>query len=141
MKSIGYQKYLINDFVKKLKENHIDVLVDIRTNPYSRNLDYSREQLKWFVENAGIKYDWCRKLGGKVIFSEDIRISEIKKIIELNQNKEVCFMCCEYSINSCHRKEINEIIKRNFNIIVEELNPIGKQKNKPSGGISQILLF
>lgn len=55
--TIGYSGFSINDFIATLKANHISLVVDVRSQPYSQWFsDYNKETLERTLEQAGIYY-------------------------------------------------------------------------------------
>ena len=55
--TIGYSGFSVNDFVATLKANHISLIVDVRSQPYSQWFsDYNRETLEKTLKQAGIYY-------------------------------------------------------------------------------------
>lgn len=106
--SIGYQ-YLINieTLQQILRENGIEILLDVRSRPYGRNRLFNKKILETALPDAGIDYIWAGKtLGG---FSE-INEEDIKKLASWQKDKIICLMCMEADPDRCHRK--NEIARR-----------------------------
>ena len=104
--TIGHSNKPIKEFVEKLSENKIGVLVDVRTAPYSKyNPQFNREALKMELEKAGITYIYKGKnLGGK---GENIDWnSTIQRLCDrVKENKtRICVMCSEGDPEKCHRK-------------------------------------
>jgi len=55
--SIGYSGLHINDFVYMLKQNNIQVVIDVRSSPYSKRFtEYNKELLNAFLNKYGIYY-------------------------------------------------------------------------------------
>ncbi|MHA2219732.1 MAG: DUF488 family protein, partial [Candidatus Hodarchaeales archaeon] len=61
--TIGYEKRKIDEFVKVLIGNGIDILVDIRANGYSRKPGFSHVALKKKLESEGVDYLYLQELG------------------------------------------------------------------------------
>src|SRR5262249_10016407 len=60
--SIGHSNAEINAFIDLLRRYDIAALVDTRSQPYSRyNQHFSREHLKYSLEEAGIEYFYLGK--------------------------------------------------------------------------------
>lgn len=101
--SIGHSLISTTNFIQKLKEYNIGVLVDVRTTPYSgRAKQFNREILQLALEKAGIEYVYKGKnLGG---LGENIYFSEtIDEIVALSDAKLVVLMCSEGDFKKCHR--------------------------------------
>lgn len=67
--TVGYGGRPIDDFVAVLASFRIVLLVDVRSQPYSRYApDYRRENLERALDEAGIAYRWMgAALGGRPV--------------------------------------------------------------------------
>ena len=67
--TVGYGGRAIDDFIAMLKSFQIAMLVDVRSQPYSRYApDYRREDLERALDAAGIAYRWMgAALGGRPV--------------------------------------------------------------------------
>ena len=65
--TIGHSNHSLEDFIKILKENHIDTVVDVRSSPYSKHVPhFNKKILEEAVENASLQYIFLgSKIGGK----------------------------------------------------------------------------
>ena len=55
--TIGHSNHAINDFLNLLRQHKIQVLIDIRSQPYSRYVpQFNRKELEAAIKRAGIKY-------------------------------------------------------------------------------------
>lgn len=141
--SIGHSNRSIKELIDKLQENKITDLVDVRTYPTSKyNPQYKKEQLKKFIENAGIKYHWRgRNLGGlagNVKFNETI--TAILK--NISEERRFCVMCSEARHQDCHRSDTieKEVIKQGGEMY--HLRWLSKaERDKIELGISQGNIF
>lgn len=121
--TIGHSNLEIENFIELLKNNNVNILVDVRSSPYSKHVpDFNRSNLKKFMKNSDISYIFLgSKLGGKPqdeSFYQDgkIKYSLIEKsslyndgiseIVLLSQNKNIVLMCSEEDPNSCHRHNL-----------------------------------
>ncbi len=109
--TIGHSTKPITEFLQKLKDNNIKVLIDIRSIPRSRfQPQYNEKALRESMTEAGIEYRWRGKnLGGKGenVDYEDT-IDEICVIAENNGGERMCVMCSEGDYKKCHRHEMLE---------------------------------
>ena len=65
MFTIGHSTLPIDIFVNALRQNCVDLLVDVRTVPRSRhNPQFSTETLAKFLQTNAIEYRWMPDLGG-----------------------------------------------------------------------------
>ena len=65
--TIGHSNLDLETFIKLLKDNEIEVLVDVRSNPYSRFVSqFNKVNIQKTVQANGMKYLFLGKeLGGK----------------------------------------------------------------------------
>ena len=100
--SIGYQNLrTLADLIEQLKMHRVELLLDVRSKPYSRNAAFRKDTMERNLPLNGISYRWMgQTLGG---FSE-ISESAIKNLAELQKGKTICLMCMEADPDKCHRK-------------------------------------
>ncbi|KUK98885.1 MAG: Uncharacterized protein XE08_0355 [Parcubacteria bacterium 32_520] len=103
--TIGYGNEKIDKFIDKLKEVGIDLLIDVRSSPYSKwRPEFNTGNLREILKLNGISYEWRgRRLGGFGVQHHYAGIKEIKLIIE--KYKKVVLMCAEENPDKCHRKQ------------------------------------
>lgn len=114
--TIGHCNQSLGEFLGLLKQNGIEVLVDVRSAPYSKYVPhFNRESLEPAVIKAGIEYAFMGKyLGGKreppMSFS---RIAElpgfcagIEELASMAGQKRVAVMCGEEDPTFCHRRSL-----------------------------------
>jgi uncharacterized protein (DUF488 family) len=120
--TIGHSNLDLEAFIKLLKANEINVLVDIRSNPYSRfAYQFNKDDIMKAIPASGIKYLYLGKeLGGKpegtefydsegyVLYS---RIADsplfaegIERLIKGIKTYRVAIMCSEENPINCHRR-------------------------------------
>ena len=61
--TIGYEGWGLDDFVAHLREQRVEVLIDIREKPASRKPGFSKTPLREALEEAGIEYVHVKALG------------------------------------------------------------------------------
>jgi uncharacterized protein (DUF488 family) len=122
--TIGYGSRSREAFLAALSRRQIGYLIDVRSNPRSNyRPEFSKDQLKEFLENAGISYvPMGDALGGRpsdpscyreghVIYDE-VRERRFFKIgirriqTALRRNLRVCLMCSEGKPEQCHRSKL-----------------------------------
>ncbi len=54
--SLGYEQSESADYVRRLREHKVWVVVDVRDLPVSRKRGFSKSQLRETLANAGIEY-------------------------------------------------------------------------------------
>lgn len=131
---IGYAGLNIDRFIELLKENSIEVLVDVRSFPTSKNPDFKRESLKANLEIHGLKYVWLGNLLGgyrKGGYEEYMKTKSFKegleKLIELSKNFKSCILCLEKYQKHCHRRYIiRELERMGYEVIDVRAGKIDK---------------
>lgn len=123
--SIGHSNRAFSEFLQKLKENKIEILVDVRTYPRSRFCPhFNKNSLIEKLSEAGITYLLKGKnLGGRgenIAYEETI--GELAQVAE--QGKRICIMCSEGDYRKCHRHQVLEPSFREKNVTVEHIEYI-----------------
>lgn len=122
--TIGHSNHSIETFLELLERYEIEVLVDVRTNPFSRfSRQFSHDPLKSAIQSAGLKYlHLGKELGGKPKESEfydaeghidyarianSQRFAEgIERLAAGCANYRVVIMCAEENPTECHRRRL-----------------------------------
>lgn len=102
--SIGHSNVSLDIFLDKLKENKIEVLVDVRTIPLSRFCQhFNKNALQQALVKETINYLFRgQNLGGKgVNVGYEEAIDELVTLVK--QGTRVCIMCSEKDYKKCHR--------------------------------------
>lgn len=119
--TIGHSNLDLETFIKLLKDNNIEVLVDVRSNPYSRFASqFNKGSIQKAIQANKMKHLFLGKeLGGKpegpdfydsdgyVLYS---RIADsplfaegIERIIKGIKTYRIAIMCSEENPMNCHR--------------------------------------
>ncbi|MEM3577729.1 MAG: DUF488 domain-containing protein [Candidatus Bathyarchaeia archaeon] len=117
--TIGHSNRSINVFLELLKDQGIQVLVDVRRFPTSKVEHFKRENMdKWLAEN-GIEYVWLgRELGGyrrggyETYMRTKLFKEGISRLLEIASQKKTCIMCMEPNPKYCHRRFISAHLER-----------------------------
>lgn len=113
--TIGYQGLTVEQFLQLLKQHEINLVVDVRSKPYSHFPGFSRPQIETAIRDAGMSYTWQPKLGGKSGRRELGYEGALKTVVTLSKTRNVCVMCMEADPDKCHRKRwITADIERNY---------------------------
>lgn len=142
--TIGYEGISLEEYLNRLIQNDIKILIDVRNNPISMKFGFSKNQLNNYCKNLGIQYTHIPALG---IQSEQRRelnsqkdydnlfanyckntLNETEKEQEhifelLKANKRIALTCFEKDINQCHRKHLANAIEKlpNFSYEVRHI--------------------
>lgn len=121
--TIGHSTRAISEFLQKLKDHKIEILVDIRTYPRSRfQPQYNQKALADSLSSVGVFYIFKGKnLGGK---EENIDYEEtIDELVDIVVGGEsVCVMCSEGDYRKCHRSAMLEPSFRERGFEVEHIS-------------------
>jgi uncharacterized protein (DUF488 family) len=120
--TIGHSDHATEDLIALLASQGIDVLVDVRSQPYSRWVpQFNRESLEAALPGAGLRYVWQGDaLGGRPrdpsLYDGDsarpdyARVREtadyqhgIDDLLALAGDSVVAIMCSEGDYRQCHR--------------------------------------
>lgn len=120
--SIGHSNHPFEKFVTLLKHNHIEVVVDTRSQPYSKFAPhYSSGSIETLLKKEGIDYLFLgRELGGRpqeaefydseghVLYWKLANTSKLKdgvqRLEEEAKARRVAIMCSEEDPTCCHRR-------------------------------------
>ncbi len=115
--TIGYSGRSVKSFIKKLKENDINAVVDVRRFPTSKIEDFKKENLKKILKMNGIEYFHIEDLGGyrrggytEYMFTGDFK-SGIKELLWIFKDYNIALMCMERDYRRCHRRYIAKYIE------------------------------
>ena len=126
--TVGYEKSELDDYVKRLQETGIELLVDVRERPQSRKRGFSKNKLREAVEAVGIEYRHVHQLGDPKpgreaaragdhalfveIFSAHMELPETKEatadLASEISGRRICLTCFERDHSGCHRTIVAE---------------------------------
>jgi uncharacterized protein (DUF488 family) len=122
--TIGHSNHTVEDFTDLLRKHTIEVLVDVRSQPYSRRVPhFNREILARVLREQGFTYEhWGDRLGGRpadegFLLADDsvdydrVRSSEdfqqaLDELLALARERRVALMCAEGDHRRCHRGQL-----------------------------------
>lgn len=142
--TIGYEGQTIDDYLRDLTFNNIQVLVDVRRNPLSRKHGFSKKKMQNYLERVGMKYvhlpslgiesQWRKNLTNrsayKALFERyereviPLQQTALSRIVDLMQvHGRVALTCFEADHLSCHRHKIVDALvkKPDFQYAVEHI--------------------
>jgi uncharacterized protein (DUF488 family) len=101
--SIGHSTRTVGEFLKKLVENDIEAVIDVRSRPYSSRFPhFNRHALYRSLSEVNISYIFKgNNLGG---LDENVDFDKaIDEVYELSKRKRVVLLCSEGDFHKCHR--------------------------------------
>lgn len=134
--TIGHSNISVDAFVKLLYDAGIEVLVDVRSSPYSKYASqFNKEELMNFLTQKGIRYLYMGdSLGGRpldkscyigenpdydAIRQKDFYKIGLDRLIKGIAMYHVAIMCSEEDAMKCHRRNLIgiDIHKRGIQVI------------------------
>ena len=146
--SIGHSRHPLETFLALLQKHRIEILVDVRGQPYSRhNPQYNREKLKASLEAAGIAYSWrgeylSGRPKGKNFYGPNGEVDwqTLREWPAMNRaldnlakdiaKKRVAMMCAEEDPNRCHRRFLLTPPLLERGAVVEHIRGDGRLENE-----------
>jgi len=115
--TIGHSNHHTEAFIELLRRHGIELLIDVRSSPYSRYVPQAnRETLARALNAAGIAYGWLGdRLGGKpggIAADYDERRASpafqqgIDRLVTLAAERRTVIMCAEGDHRQCHRYKL-----------------------------------
>jgi uncharacterized protein (DUF488 family) len=155
--TIGHGDQAIEDFIGRLRQHRVELLVDTRSQPYSvRHPQFSQQALATLLDEAGIRYLYLgHELGGRprnpALYDEHgkpdyDRMAEtpafqqgIETLLELARGDEtVAVMCSESDYRECHRYRL---VARTLALLDVEVQHIMKDGTLQENPAPQLALF
>jgi len=128
--TIGYEGRELEEFVARLREQQVEVLIDIREKPASRKPGFSKTPLREALEDVGIEYLHVKALGSpstiryeykrggdKETFFKAYRaylrtqVAHLRTVLDAVREKTCCLMCLERHAMDCHRSTVSDMLK------------------------------
>ena len=138
IKTIGHSNHAIERFVDLLKAGGVEVIVDVRSMPYSRRFpQFGREKLARSLAVAGIGYHYeGAALGGKPkdgagydqLAARPEFQEALGRLIAGAADTTLCLMCAEKEPLDCHRTVLVSRRLAERGASVEHLMADGKTK-------------
>ncbi|WP_017209972.1 DUF488 family protein [Clostridium beijerinckii] len=135
--TIGHSKHTQQYFLKLLKLNKINCIVDVRSTPFSKfSPQFNKDEIKKFLNMHGIYYihmgsEFGARQEDRNLYSKDgyldfEKTAKSKQFLNgverisngIEKNLKIAFMCTEKDPIDCHRNILvaNQFHKRNYNI-------------------------
>jgi len=136
--TIGFTKKSLEEFVKLLKDNKIQVLIDIRLRNTGQLAGFAKDKdLKFILNNFGIEYRHVKDLAPTSDLLDDYKNRKIDweeyrtrfdKLMEERKGREIllkeleggktaCLLCSEEKAEQCHRRLVAELVRDRAEII------------------------
>lgn len=125
--TIGYEGMSIDNFVGKLSQKGIEMVIDVRQNAISRKNGFSKKALQKALMERNIEYINPRELGAPKQLRDELKankkidiflkkysdyfqnnLDSFEKILKISRNKNTTLVCYEKEWLDCHRRVIAE---------------------------------
>lgn len=121
--TIGYEGKDINLFIKQLKDNKVQILVDARIRAGGRKLDFCKKNLSQHLQNSGIGYAHYKELGTPQYLMQemkekghysmdayaihlDSKPEVLDRVLAETKGSTIAIMCFEKNYEECHRSVV-----------------------------------
>jgi len=156
--TIGHSNHTVENLLALLREHAIEVVVDVRSQPYSRHVPhFNREPLARFLREQGLTYEHRGdRLGGRPtdesflladgsVDYDRVRASAdfqqaLDELLALAQERRVALMCAEGDHRRCHRGQLITPALLARDVTVLHIQPDGSLIDAASEP-HQLLLF
>ena len=121
--TIGYEGRDIDSFLNTLIKNEIDLIIDVRKNPFSMNFSFTKNKLQNYLEKMGMQYIHIPELGIESNQRDNLSTikdyqalfknyqastlkqhpKQVEYITELSKKHRAALMCFEADTAYCHR--------------------------------------
>jgi len=140
--TIGHSNHPLERFLALLEQHSIELIADVRSQPYSRWVPhFNRQRLARALEAAGVGYVHLSELGGRprdaAFLGPDgqpdyarIRASErfqagLDRLLALATERRTAIMCAEGDYRRCHRHWLIEPALAQRGVRVLHIQPDG----------------
>ncbi|HTW42881.1 MAG TPA: DUF488 domain-containing protein [Solirubrobacteraceae bacterium] len=141
--TIGHSNHSFARLGELLRGEAIDVVVDVRSYPYSRIApQFNREELEAALARIGVDYRFLgEELGGRPAHEEDYdeqgharydRMAEqpafraaVRQLVSERQERRVALMCSEGSPQECHRRLLVGKVLTEHGVQLHHILPTG----------------
>ncbi len=125
--TVGYEGLSIDEFLMNLIQEKVQVLADVRKNPWSMKFGYKKFTLNSFCMNIDIEYINYPSLGISGAHRKNLKSkrdydtlfkrfrkelinkgNELKTLMEMAKERRIALMCFEQDPTYCHRRILAE---------------------------------
>lgn len=140
--TIGHSTRSMEEFIELLRENHVQILVDVRRYPVSRRCPhFNQENLAETLPKHAVRYEWLGeelggfrravledspnkawRAGGFRNYADHTMTTQfregVRKLLKLAGKGEVAFMCAERQYWRCHRRIISDYLTVKGHVVI-----------------------
>jgi uncharacterized protein (DUF488 family) len=135
--TIGHSRHPLERLVELLRQHQIEVLIDVRSVPYSKHApQYRKHELRQTVEAEGVTYVHLGKeLGGMPRASEADFKAGLTRLLGLAEGKRGVIMCAEEDPARCHRSALIAPALRERGVAVAHIRGDGRLQQDDGGEV------
>jgi len=147
--TIGYQGTTVPHFLEALRDEGVELLVDVRAVASSRRPGFAKSALAANLAGAGIEYLHLRGLGTpadgraaaragrhdemQAIYREQLATPEAQAELHaladlVRAGRRVCLLCFEADPAHCHRRLVASSLGELVPVKVTDLAPLGEEE-------------
>lgn len=161
--TLGYQGLTSQFYSKALVDAGVNLVIDVRENPWSYRSEYIGAILKRELATAGIDYEHWRALGNPAAIRKTAKtaaqclrrytthlarqpqVTDLlaeKVLQEWKNGRRICLTCFEKDVDGCHRSIIiAELLRRQPEIIPINLCPQQPPRRPPQRATTQQIIL
>ncbi len=129
--TVGYEGLSIDEFLLRLIQEKVQILADVRKNPWSMKFGYKKYTLNSFCQNIGIEYISYPSLGISKVHRKNLKSkkdydflfnrfrrelgqkeNDLRALKQMAEEKRIALMCFEEDPAYCHRKVLGEELEK-----------------------------
>jgi uncharacterized protein (DUF488 family) len=129
--TIGYEGRSVDEFLLKMIDEKIQILADVRNNPWSMKYGYSKQNLEVFCDKLEIRYKNIPSLGIPSSLRKNLddketyeklftmyrtylekKKGELQDLKRLSEKQRIALMCFERDPNYCHRGVLGKELEK-----------------------------
>ncbi|MFC4012644.1 DUF488 family protein [Nonomuraea purpurea] len=137
---VGYEGLDLDEFVRRLSQNGVTLLIDVRLTPISRKRGFSKTVFSAALADAGIAYEHMRELGNpkwnragfagspaelgsaRAFYAQYLNQDDarhcLERIVHAARRETVAIMCFEADEHRCHRDLVLEAVRERLNCAI-----------------------
>lgn len=139
--TIGYENYDIERFVRVLRSQGVQRVIDVRKNPISRKKGFSKKVFSETLKKHGIEYVHLPQLGIPSSYRTELNcqadydalfefyetelipqvMDSVREAADLIREKPSVLVCFEKSPKQCHRYRLAKIIEKIYGFPVANI--------------------
>lgn len=156
--TIGHSIRPLSEFLQLLQEADIELLIDVRRQPYSRrHPHFGREALQRSCASAGIRYRHAEDLGGHREplpdspnlglvdalrgYADHTRSPaferEVERVLQDARTQRVALMCAEAKPDECHRRILSDYLTSHGHTVTHLLTAGQRAEHEPDAALTR----